>query len=70
MNVKIEDKLEKIHELETDNINIEKLLKTVRNDKTIVMNKEAELMNKQERLKLDLLNAWNGLKELLINEKG
>jgi hypothetical protein len=70
VNVKIEDKLEKIHELETDNINIEKLLKTVRNDKTIVMNKEAELMNKQERLKLDLLNAWNGLKELLINEKG
>jgi len=69
VNVKIENQLEKISDLEIDDKNIEKLLSTIRNDKKIINSKETELMNRQERLKLDLNNAWTGLKELLINEK-
>jgi hypothetical protein len=69
MNVKIEDKLEKISDLEIDSKNIEKLLKTIRDDKLVIINKETELMNRQELIKLELLNAYTTLKELLINEK-
>jgi hypothetical protein len=66
MTTEIENQIVKISKLEMQNLELGKKANMAYQAKKKAENEEALLVNEQERLKLDITNAWNKLKELLI----
>jgi hypothetical protein len=66
MTVEIENKIVEITKLEMRNLELSKEIKIAYDEKKKAEKEETLLMNEQERLKLDITNAWDKLKNLLI----
>jgi hypothetical protein len=68
MNDKIDKQIDAISILETSRIDLERAIATIKEDKQIVMNKEEEFGNKLVQLNHEIHNAYDTLREAIIND--